>query len=62
MLLRIGGTVRATKLERLVDAASVAFDQLEAKALRTEAARQNETIADLRARLDELRRLKQTSP
>ncbi len=42
-------------LERLAEAAGLAFDQLEAQQLRDESVRQRDVITDLTARLDELR-------
>ena len=44
------------QIGRLVTAAGLAFDQLDAQHLRAENERQAATIAELRARLDELRR------
>lgn len=44
-----------TLLERLAEAAGLAFDQLEAQQLRDESVRQRDAITDLTARLDELR-------
>lgn len=55
-----GGDIDPTELvliERLALAASIAFDELEAERLRVENGRQIADISELRARLDELRRL-----
>jgi hypothetical protein len=46
-----------TLIERLAHAASIAFDELEAERLRVENSSQNAAMAELRARLDELRGL-----